>query len=380
MLAGMGLLVASDLAAADVGSPRIESVTPARQQPHPTNPAVVFYDDFDSAPTDSWRYHEPRSEDHTLTSREALGGRGMALELFYATGERGTGGRKLFFGDSPVGDPVRPDESFTDIYWRIYVKHQKGWTGGGPAKMSRATIMASPDDWRQACILHVWSAGEKLTLDPATGVDGADVVTTRYNDFEHLRWLGNRPQAPFPIHATEESGRWVAVEARLKLNTPGLADGYAALWIDGRLEAERTGMDFRGSWDERGINAIFLEAYWNQGSPVDQYRWYDDFVVSTEPIGPVVADDPPELVGLLSDVAEIWEAEVGPDGGPSVWRSEAIDAGTQRVSVATPMGLFEDGLKELDPGSLYYSRVRQRVGGIWSEWSRWHQPFVVGEE
>ena len=70
------------------------------------------------------------------------------------------------FGDSPVGRPLRRGETFDEVYWRIYVKHQPGWTGS-PAKMSRATSLTS-ERWTQAFILHVWSSGAFLTLDPAT--------------------------------------------------------------------------------------------------------------------------------------------------------------------------------------------------------------------
>ena len=170
-----------------------------------------------------------------------------------------------------------------------------GWES--PAKMSRATGFVSAR-WNQAFISHVWSSGLPLTLDPATGVQSNRVVTTKYNDFDHLKWLGNQPVGRFPIHATEESGRWICVESRIQLNQPGQKDGYAALWVDGRLDTERRGLDFRGNYTGRGasVNAVFLEAYWNSGSPANQYRWYDDFVVSTAPIGPLTATVNPTLI------------------------------------------------------------------------------------
>lgn len=67
---------------------------------------------------------------------------------------------------------VRRGEKFTDVYWRIYVKHQAGWTGGGPAKLSRATSIVPPG-WRQAMIAHVWSSGESLDRS-LRDLDGAD--------------------------------------------------------------------------------------------------------------------------------------------------------------------------------------------------------------
>ena len=120
-------------------------------------------------------------------------------------------------------------------------------------------------------------------------------MTSRYNDFANLRWLGNKPASQFRLHSTQESGRWVCVEARAKLNTPGRRDGLNQLWIDGRLEAERKNLDWRGNYTEHGINAVFLETYWNDGSPVTQSRWIDKFVISTNPIGPIVCPRNPVL-------------------------------------------------------------------------------------
>lgn len=348
-------------------APRIESVVLAAKQPHLDDPAVIFYDSFDAHDAAAWKYMEPGPEKATRTEKEALGGRGGSLELFYAKGKQGEGGRKLVFGDSPTGRPVRRGEKFETVYWRHYVKHPKGWQGGGCDKMSRATIMDS-GNWQQGAILHVWSAGLPLTLDPATGVKGAQVVTTKYNDFPNLRWLGNAPKGSFPVHGPEEHGRWICVEAMMKLNAPGRKDGEARLWVDGRLDAERTGMDFRGSYTAHAINAVFLEAYWNNGSPVDQSRWYDDFVVSTKPIGPVAADANVVLIRTTGDCAG-WEVEVAadPDAQKVSWRSPTVAGAEKKVRV-------EPALAK----GTYLGRIRQKnAAGAWSDWSPWHQPFVV---
>ena len=281
------MVLASSTLDADVpDAPRIDFVVPLPDQPHAGKSArdiVIWHDDFDDDSLQA-RYAETSGE---TVGTVRLGESGKSLLMRYEKGDRGTGGRKVFFGDSPTyrNKTVRRGEKFTDVYWRIYVKHQAGWTGGGPAKLSRATSIVPPG-WRQAMIAHVWSSGESLTLDPASGVRGGEVVTRRYNDFSRLRWLGNKPASRFRIHSTEESGWWVCVEARAKLNSLGEKDGINQLWIDGRLEAERRGLNWRGTFDDRGINAVFLEAYWNRGSPVDQSRWIDEFVVSTQPIGP----------------------------------------------------------------------------------------------
>lgn len=277
---------------------------------------------------------------------------------------------------------LRSGESFDEVFWRIYVKHPANWRGGGPDKLSRATSLVPPG-WRQAMISHVWSSGDALTLDPATGVRDGRVVTTRYNDFSNLRWLGNKPASDFALHGTDGFGRWVCVETRVKLNTPGQQDGLNQLWIDGRLEAERNGLDWRGTYQDYGINAVFLEAYWNQGSPVDQSRWIDNFVVSTKPIGPVVCTSNPELLKTPyagPSEQQAWQAEIAADdqGTSVVWRSTGTRT-PQRVRVDDRNGVFVNALSghtQLTNGSTYYCRVRQQSSdGQWSAWSPWHQPL-----
>ena len=361
--------------AAPPAVPHIDSVVMVHPQPQETAREVIWYDDFDGQPRQYTEAEGPAVPD------QAFGGSGQSMLSHYGKGSRGVGNRKVFFGDSPTGRVVKPGESYQEIYWRIYVKHQHGWTGGGPAKLSRATSIVS-GDWRQAMISHVWSSDDALTLDPASGVRGDRVVTTQYNDFDNLHWLGNRPPSQTKLFSPEESGRWVCVEAHAKLNTPGESDGVNQLWIDGRLEAERTGLDWRGSYTGHGINAVFLETYWNAGSPVSQSRWIDNFVISTNPIGPVVVPRNPVLIktpyyGPGSQQA--WQVEVSADdrGASVVWRSGSITA-PDRVTVDAVTGRFvgtSAGKTQLDGGKVYFVRARQQSrSGEWSAWSAWHQP------
>jgi hypothetical protein len=307
------------------------------------------------------------------------------MVCLYRKGEQGIGNRKVFFGDSPTGRVVCKNKVFENVYWRVYVKHQAGWSGGGEAKLSRITSIVSPR-WEQGMIGHVWSSGETLTLDPATGVLDGRVVTTRYNDFTHLRWLGNRPSAQLALSSARESGWWCCVEARVKLNTPGRRDGLMQLWIDGQLAADRTGLDWRGTYIRHGLNAIFLETYWNEGSPVTQTRWLDNFVISTNPIGPVVAPRRPTI--LLGGPEPrlkhtVWQAEIAVPDGTVVWRSEPVK-GSDKVTVDATSGTFADLLRHEDRlagDSLYFGRVRQIASnGTASAWSPWHQRFHTAAE
>ncbi|MDP2644063.1 MAG: hypothetical protein Q8P24_03930 [Desulfobacterales bacterium] len=344
---------------------------------------IIWYDDFNGAAV---KYAESKGG---LDDKESFGGGGKSMIALYKKGDHGEGDRKVFFGDTPTyqGDAVRTGEKFDEIYWRVYVKHPFGWTGGGPDKLSRA-ISFHASDWSQAIIAHVWTVGEALTLDPVSGISGSNAVTKGYNNFDNFKWLGNRPVSEFKISSAKEAGWWVSVESRAKLNTPGKKDGINQLWIDGRLATERRNLDWRGSYTAHGINAVFLETWWNNGSPVNQRRWYDEFVISTKPIGPAVCPRNPEVVktpyrGPGEQAG--WELEItdNPNGNGYVWKSVLLKS-PRLVRVDTQNGEFSgalNGQAQLAPGTMYFSRVRQQSQeGTWSDWSHWHQAFLTEKE
>ena len=217
---------------------------------------------------------------------------GFGLRSRFAAGQVSAGSLKLAFGRTPSAyfDPVDAGtKDYREIYWRFYLRNAPGWTGGGGDKLTRITTFAA-GDWSQAMIGHVWSGGaaanrDYLVLDPASGTDVQGTLkTSGYNDFANLRWLG-AVRANSPMFDAASVGSWHCVETRVRLNAPGQSDGIFELWTDGVLQASRTGLNWLGSYSAYGLNAIFLESYWNAGSPVAQERYFDDFVVSETRIG-----------------------------------------------------------------------------------------------
>ena len=363
--------------------PHVHSIEISEFQPQENDSDVIWYDDFNQ----ERKYLESSGE---IDYSESFSKGGGAMKAGFKKGDvEGEGGRKLAFGDFPNGSMVvKKGKHFDEIYWRIYVKHQYGWEGA-PFKMSRATSIVS-EKWQQAMIAHVWSGKDNsLTLDPASGVYGQSdsIITTGYNDFKNLKWLGNNPCSTFQISSGAESGYWVLVEASAKLNTPGKSDGSCRLWIDGRLEAERTNLNFRGSYVGHGINAVFLESYWNGGACKTEGRWYDNFIVSTKPIGPITCPANPVLYKTPyhgKGKIESWELELATDfwGCNTVYKSKSLGT-NDRIKIDTNFGTFMSSLKgkfHLIAGHTYFCRVRQKCSdGSWSDWSRWHQPFNVAE-
>ncbi len=253
------------------------------------------------SPLDAWiwcdDFEEDRSSSYFESDLQFEQGAGLqgstAATFIFQQGSSSAGGAKLAFGATPSSYFKPVDEGsarYNEVYWRIFVRLPDDWVGNGADKLSRATILSTPN-WSQALIAHVWSgsdpgpASHLLVLDPASGTDEVgELRTTGYNDFENLRWLGAE-STTYGVFADENLGEWQCVEAYVRVNDPDLSNGTFRLFVNDQLEVSIQGLNWVGNYSDYGLNAIFLENYWNSGSPTTQARYMDNFVVSTARIG-----------------------------------------------------------------------------------------------
>jgi len=211
------------------------------------------------------------------------------MKVEWQAGEVSAGSLHLGIGRNPnayMNSGIRTTEDFREIYYRMYVRTQAGWTGN-PVKLSRAIIFSSSSDWSQAMVAHIWGSSGTgvLAMEPVGCVDGSgNVKCSGYNDFDSMDWLGNI-QGITPLFTTANSDNWFCVEAQVRLNDPGLSNGIQRFWIDGALEAQNANLNFVGTYTDFAINAVFFENYWNGGSPQNQQRYFDNIVISTNRIG-----------------------------------------------------------------------------------------------
>jgi hypothetical protein len=251
----------------------------------------IFCDDFETNRMAS--YFEVDSSNGSFVRATSVGvGGSSGMRTRFAAGQVSAGSLKLAFGRTP-SSYIRPVDGGTtiyrDVYWRVYVRNQAGWQGGGGDKLSRAQSIASAN-WSQAMGAPVWSGGQSsnwnyLVIDPFSGTDvNGTLLTTSYGDVSHIRWLGSA-QSTTPVFDASHVGQWYCVEAHVRLNDAGQSNGTFDLWINGAAQASRTGLNWVGSFGDYGINTVFLENYWNSGSPVAQERYFDNFIVSTTRIG-----------------------------------------------------------------------------------------------
>ncbi len=253
-------------------------------------PEWIFCDDFEKAgplvaPGRYFEYDDNKGDFKPTAGAGLQGSTGM--RAVWQTGEMDAGSIKLGFGRAPgtyFSKGIRTDTDFREVYYRVFMRLQKGWQGN-PYKLSRATVIAKTD-WSQAMIAHLWGdQGERLQLDPASCADVLGLIKcSGYNDFTNIKWIGAKAGTT-PLYNGSYDDKWLCIEAHVRLNDAGKANGVHEFWIGDTLEARREGLDFLGAYKDYGINAVLFENYWNSGSPKPQERYLDNVVVSTQRIG-----------------------------------------------------------------------------------------------
>jgi hypothetical protein len=91
---------------------------------------------------------------------------------------------------------------------------------------------------------------------------------------------------------------WQCWEFMVQANTPGKADGRQAMWLDGKLIGDFTGIRWRDRADTK-VNCFWLQHYgYDESDPTREHHkdqqtvWFDDVVIATRYIGPRTAADP----------------------------------------------------------------------------------------
>jgi hypothetical protein len=145
-----------------------------------------------------------------------------------------------------------------------------------------------PDGVNGLSTRYMWragGAGEVYAYLPSSQVHGTNLGTGSWT---------------FP------TGTWTTMQQRVRLNTPGLADGSITVWMNGNQVLRLDNVVFRDSPSLR-IDGLFFSTFFGGAdttwaSPVDQYADFADFQVSDHYIDdrPRPSCPPPPAAGAAT--------------------------------------------------------------------------------
>ncbi len=388
-------------------TPKVDRVKPLDRDPIVTAPGVFFYENLESIRDlkESFQDQGLAEGRFRLSGADAFSGK-MAIQQTYVPkeemkGDPGDAGWVWrFFGDNPNSSRLQYRTQYRTVVARWYHKFEEGFTsrdGAYPNKMARMRCF-NGSDWSAAYTILFWLDGRDghISIERDTRAPGA-----------HREWLPNH-YANFAFDQPENIGRWIHYELRVSLGDGPRSDRVQA-WADGRLICDVIGDDLAAGYKQFGLNGMSWDCYWNGGSPREQSRYYDDLVLSTEPIGPARTGLNPTIVKSAfhgqeaGDRQRGWEVEVAEgvqqplvaaktDDGvvvryqpletayTVVWRG-AVTGEKNEVTVDGKAGAFvgpRQGRTQLQANTLHFVRVRQQdAAGRWSAWSNWHAGFAT---
>lgn len=226
---------------------------------------------------------------------------GRSLRLLYPQGSVGA------VGNAGGGAEWRMDlgQSYDELYMGYRIRFGAGFDfvlGGklpglaGGIGNTGGNVPNGYDGWSARMMWRTnGSAGSNTNGDTANAVQYLYHPDQPGTWGENLRW----DDGPNGQWAELESDRWYHFEHRVVMNTPGQYNGEIQAWLDGELVMEEYGLRFRDV-STFGIDELLFSTFFGGGSAIwapsqDEFVFYDDFVVSTEPIG---VPEPSLAIGL----------------------------------------------------------------------------------
>ena len=259
------------------------------------DPAVLFADNFESGDMKKW----DQVRGGVAVTEEAPHGGGRCVRM------------SMQRGINTGGDSIKwfLPGAYT-IYARFYVKfstdyqycHHFVWLGANE-RTNRWSAFGKaglkPDGTYYSSGMEPWFAWGR---NPPPGeVSFYTYFLDMEPDRKMNKYWGNGffPPGPGKGQAAGEHrvvpplGRWQCWEFMIQANTaPDKADGKQAMWVDGKLVGEFTGIRWRNDMDLK-VNCLWLEHYgYDESDPTREYWktnqsvWFDDVVVARNYIGP----------------------------------------------------------------------------------------------
>lgn len=302
-------ILAAVILSVTLASTQAHAVEPGCPGSSNPNPSILHCDDFDDGRAMSEKWNTYTSKEGGLVPIAGTGVDGStAMRARHNAGQVSIGAFSIGLGRLPSyylpgggGENwkhvVSPQSRFRELYWREYIRFEAGWSGVR-WKHSRVRILTPPEPTdpsghRAAFQSHLWPDTRPTNSHPdgvmviksQRGVDENGVVFDRGNNSGTSIWLSKKHGRTVIYKDYPQGSGWLCIEAHIKLNDPGLANGIEEFWLDGQLEARLENQNHVENFTEYGLNQLVFDNYWNGGSPQVNVLYRDNMVVSTQRIG-----------------------------------------------------------------------------------------------
>ena len=234
--------------------------------------------DVDRAPMEALaplRPHQPFAVDANLSIRALAGPIPAAIHVRYPEGSINPGSKTAPAGGAQFYAPLLAGTDATAACLGYRVRFEDGFDFvlGGKLPGLYGTEGA-PVTTASGCRPVNDEAGFSARLMWRSGGRGEVYAYTQNKTARCGESLG-RGNWTFP------TGRWVAIEEEVLLNTPGRDDGRVQVWIDGRLVLDQDGLVYR-SGPAVHIQGLFFSTFFggkqpDWASPRDQGADFADF-------------------------------------------------------------------------------------------------------
>ena len=271
-------------------------------------PQWLFCEDFEGATfLSQWQEVSHRDRKTREQDRRSVFEGTSSLRLTFPAGDTDGGGWMHHWWT--------PATTQSDVYMRWYIRYSTGFNYGG-----WDVKLAGLEGHRPGVRYRPGGAGVRpdgtwyQSRVVSLGVDddrGPQAAKSPFFYYYHPDQGGNWGDFGYQNRGQNivlDDDRWYCLEMRIKPNTvtdngngtyTSAADGEQTLWIDGVERAFYSGIRWRTYPDVR-INDVFQSAWVGQpAATAVQYRWEDNYVVSTARVGCLNASAPARPTGLI---------------------------------------------------------------------------------
>lgn len=245
--------------------------------------AWIFCNDFDAAAaSDAFSEWSSTMERMSLAASEGREGSGALQFLHVPEVNAYVGHAIVRFGDTPTdGTVYATDESFDEVYVRVFVRTESAWPDVGPGDLLGVAVEAAGDPLEEAAEVSLYSQ----TIEQVIGVHPLNCFTEGEPGCDGSADTLGGFYGSTPVWGMGRADAWQCIELHVQLDDRRRG-GIVELRIDDVDEAMGTDFPFVDDWSDHGWNQFRLSGSWDGNGPQPELRrWIDDVVISREPIG-----------------------------------------------------------------------------------------------